>query len=64
MTTLHKARIDARSEWLRSLPEVIERQEALGHPVIVALEVPVDEHVQRLLATFGVLVRFIDPKGE
>ena len=64
MTTQGAARIDARADWLRRLPELIERQETLGHPVIVELEVPVPEHAQQLLASLGALVRFVEPKGE
>ena len=59
MTTKGQARLDSRSEALRALPELIKQQEALGHPVIVALEAPVPEHVQRLYAALGVLVRFV-----
>lgn len=61
MTTKGKARLDARAEAIRQLPEVIARREADGHPVIVEWNVddqgPLDEKAQRLYAVLGVLVR-------
>jgi len=60
MTTKGGVRMDPRADFLRSLPTLIKRQEALGHPVIVELEPPVPEHVQRLYAALGVLVRFVE----
>jgi hypothetical protein len=48
---------------LRKLPRLISEAEAQGHPVIVtwptAEQGPLPEHVQRLYATLGVLVRFV-----
>jgi len=44
---------------LRKLPRLIEDQEGLGHPVIVVWQGTMPEHVQRLFAVLGVLVRFV-----
>ena len=63
MTTEGGPRYDARAEAIRSLPDAVEACEAAGLPVIVEWPTPppMPDHVQRLYATLGVLVRFVPP---
>lgn len=44
---------------VKKLPQLIEASEAEGHPVIVVWSGTMDEHVQKLFAALGVLVRFV-----
>jgi len=43
---------------LLELTDLIAAAEAAGHPVVVDVEPPLEERLQRLYATLGVLVRF------
>lgn len=44
---------------VKKLPELVEASEAQGQPVIVEWRGTMDEHVQKLFAVLGVLVRFV-----
>jgi hypothetical protein len=44
---------------VKKLPRLIEQSEAQGQPVIVTWHGTMDEHVQKLFATLGVLVHFV-----
>lgn len=50
--------------WLRSLPDQIAANEEDGFPVIVEHGPSLPEHAQRLYATLGCLVRFVDDGAE
>lgn len=52
---------DGEMTSLGLLADMIQEREALtGEPLVVEIEPPLPEHAQRLYATLGVLVRFVD----
>jgi hypothetical protein len=64
MSTKGKARLDRRSMFVRSLPELVRNAEAAGMPVIVTWCGEMPPHIQRLYASLGVLVRFVPERRE
>jgi hypothetical protein len=50
---------------MHELTSIIRRLEEIrGEQLIVELETPAAEHTQRLYASLGVLVRFVQPRTE
>jgi hypothetical protein len=61
MTTKGLTRHDGRGDWIRRLPEAIERANAAGRPVVVELPPNLSRAHQRLLASLGAFVKFKEP---